>query len=757
MTFTQYQAIISLLYKKGVREDIKNWRPISLLNNDYKIITKILSNRLRSVINEIIHEDQRGCIPGRNSSDCVRMLEDLIENEVDENSCVLLLDQEKAFDRVEFTWLFETLEAFGFGKKFQKWIKILYKDANSAILTNGRISRFFPVKRGVRQGDSLSALLFIIQAEPLAETVRDSPNIEGITSLSYDNKITEFQLSQYADDTTIILKHYSMISECLNILSDFGLASGSRLNIKKTKGLIFSQNFPPGRNIEITHGPEKVLGIPVGKNLNMSETWNKKTEKIKNCFSVWRNRNLSYKGKVQLINTYGISNILYTLQVKDMGLQELKLVNNALWHFLWDGKNKGLVNREICMMPRNSGGLGMPDLNIITQSMPIAYVNKVLSEPDAKWKLFPRKFFASLDSTFKTTFFLLQVTDSMPHICHMNIPGFYINCIKHYQYFLKINTNTPSTSEAVRKEILWHNHRIQFNGKSLNFHHWALSGILRINDICTDGQISVEKIKNTLRNRSNLYFEFSKLMKAIPKEWINLLDKNYQMPEDFNTDQPPGIHVPKLRNMTFKDIRTNLAKSKSVKNKSISYWKGKFGDLEIDWSTLWARIFLDRLIPRKICDFNWRVFYGVLPIENRLKSMRKSDGMCKICNCQAETLKHLFLECNKLGSIWNMVQQLFRAVLRMDILIDYKTIILGKDGEEKNSDVINMVVFICKLEIWKRRNILVFEMQLIDPSTLWKIFMNVLKTHINTVLKSNCRWLNSDKIKILKSLDGELS
>ena len=86
-----------------------------------------------------------------------------------------------------------------------------------------------------------------------------------------------------------------------------------------------------------------------------------------------------------------------------------------------------------------------------------------------------------------------------------------------------------------------------------------------------------------------------------------------------------------------------------------------------------------------------------------------------------------------------MVQQLIRAVLRMDILIDYKTIILGKDGEEKNSDVINMVVFICKWEIWKRRNILVFEMQLIDPSTLWKIFMNVLKTHINTVLKSNCR------------------
>ena len=146
MTFTQYQATIYLLYKKGVREDIRNWRPISLLNNDYKSITKILSNRLRSVIDEIIHEDQRGCILGRNSSDCVRMLEDLIENEADENTCMLLLDQEKAFYRVEFTWLFKTREAFGFGKKIIKLIKILYKDINSAILTNGRISRFFSSK-----------------------------------------------------------------------------------------------------------------------------------------------------------------------------------------------------------------------------------------------------------------------------------------------------------------------------------------------------------------------------------------------------------------------------------------------------------------------------------------------------------------------------------------------------------------------------------------------------------------------------------
>ena len=149
------------------------------------------------------------------------------------------------------------------------------------------------------------------------------------------------------------------------------------------------------------------------------------------------------------------------------------------------------------MVPRNVGGLGMPDMDIITQSKRIVFVDKVRSQPDTKWKLFPRFFLASLDSAFKTNVFLLQVTDSMPQLHHRNIPNFYLNYRKYYQNFIKMNANTPSTNQEVRKEILWHNHRIQFNEKSLNFRHWATSGILRINDICNNGQISFDKIRNT--------------------------------------------------------------------------------------------------------------------------------------------------------------------------------------------------------------------------------------------------------------------
>ena len=106
-------------------------------------------------------------------------------------------------------------------------------------MTNGVISKYFPVERGIRQGDSLSALLYIIQAEPMAQTIRDSHNMEGIWTKTMEGECVEYRLKQYADDTTIILKHFDMIQTVLDLLNKFGTASGSKLNITKTKCLLF--------------------------------------------------------------------------------------------------------------------------------------------------------------------------------------------------------------------------------------------------------------------------------------------------------------------------------------------------------------------------------------------------------------------------------------------------------------------------------------------------------------------------------------
>ena len=187
LSYSQYMALIILLYKKGIREDIRNWRPISLSNSDIKILSKLLAERLKIVLPEIIDSEQSGCAKGRRIGHSIRLIDDLFEN-LDDKGLMLLTDKMKAFDMVEWEWLFFVLNRFGFGEYFIGWIVIMYQGMKSAVMTNGFVSKYFTLTRSIRQGDPLSALLYIIQAEPLAECIRQAKNIKGIDILC-DNSL----------------------------------------------------------------------------------------------------------------------------------------------------------------------------------------------------------------------------------------------------------------------------------------------------------------------------------------------------------------------------------------------------------------------------------------------------------------------------------------------------------------------------------------------------------------------------------------
>ena len=139
---SQYHNKKKLLYKKGIREDIRNWRPISLSNCDIKILTKAFAERLRVVLPHIIDVDQTGCVKGRRIGHSIRLINDVFD-ELDIEGCILSTDKEKAFDRVEWRWLFYVLKKYGFGNYFINWILIMYKGMKSAIVTNGYISTYF--------------------------------------------------------------------------------------------------------------------------------------------------------------------------------------------------------------------------------------------------------------------------------------------------------------------------------------------------------------------------------------------------------------------------------------------------------------------------------------------------------------------------------------------------------------------------------------------------------------------------------------
>ena len=129
MTQTQKEAVIVCLYKKVNKKDINNWRPISLLNTDYKILTKIIANRLKHILPQIIDECQTACIPKRTVYSNLSYTRDIIKiaNEKKMDASITSIDQGKAFDRVDRIFLYDSLQFFGFRVCFINFIKTIYR------------------------------------------------------------------------------------------------------------------------------------------------------------------------------------------------------------------------------------------------------------------------------------------------------------------------------------------------------------------------------------------------------------------------------------------------------------------------------------------------------------------------------------------------------------------------------------------------------------------------------------------------------
>lgn len=227
------KATIVVLHKEG-KDPTKceSYRPISLLNTDLRILTAILARRINRVITQIIHPDQTGFITGRNYGDNIRRLLNLVTHPETqkEEAMMLSLDTQKAFDRVFWKYLFQTLKRFHFGPSFIKWIQILYSNPQAAVKVSGFLSNCFTLERGCRQGCSFLPLLFNIRIEPLAQLIRDSTNIKGLTISGEHHK-----LSLYADDVLLYLTEpATTIPHLKDLISTFGFLSGYKINIDKT-------------------------------------------------------------------------------------------------------------------------------------------------------------------------------------------------------------------------------------------------------------------------------------------------------------------------------------------------------------------------------------------------------------------------------------------------------------------------------------------------------------------------------------------
>ena len=334
---SQRKGVIRLIFKKEDRSDLKFYRPISLLNADVKIITKTLALRLGKVLPYIISNDQT-CIVGRNIASKLHSLSDIVKyaNSRNIEAAILFLDQAKAFDRVNHQFLIKTLKHLNFGDYFISWIEIILKDITSRVKINGFLTEEIEVTRGVRQGDPLSALLYVTMEEVRGNQIRSNRNISDATIRNIEQKIL-----QYADDTQIIVSNNSSINEVFKQLRLYEEATGAKINISKTEGLFMGKwknRHDKPFDCRWTNDKVFALGLWIGNKDTAEIVFTEQLAKIKSKRSYWKPRKLSLIVQVRVTNIFVLSRLWYRTEFFSIPPHILRELESYIIEFVWNRK-----------------------------------------------------------------------------------------------------------------------------------------------------------------------------------------------------------------------------------------------------------------------------------------------------------------------------------------------------------------------------------------------------------------------------------
>ena len=478
------RAAITLLPKKGDLQELKNWRPVSLLCTDYKILSKALALRLREVMASIIHPDQTYCVPGRLISDNVTLIRDILElsSSLGIKIGLISIDQEKAFDRVEHQYLWQTLAAFGFNPGFIAMVRVLYSDIASVLKINGGLSAPFGIQRGVRQGCSLSGMLYSVAIEPLLHKLRAK-----LTGVCFPQCPVSFKLSVYADDLIVLVNSQRDIDILTDTVKDFGFISSARVNWGKSEALMAGGErggrlgLPGG--LQWKKGGLKYLGVFLGDETSTKKNWDNVLEKVKGRLGKWRwlLPKMSYRGRTLIANNLVSSSLWHRLACVNPPVPLLAKVQSVLVDFIWDKLH--WVPQSVLFLPKEEGGQGLVHLASRGAAFRLQFIQRLLTgTKDTLWRPLSRcilQGFNGLGHDFNL--FLMNI----PNMSTSSLPAFYESVFRVWNLLRKERRGQVDSLYWILQEpVLW--------GTRMDLPSWAgqdLATRLQTAGVVTLGQV----------------------------------------------------------------------------------------------------------------------------------------------------------------------------------------------------------------------------------------------------------------------------
>jgi len=312
------KGLITLIPKTEDRAKLSNWRPITLLGSIYKVLAKTLAGRIQSALTHIIRPNQTGFVEGRSILDNVFMAQEGLgwAEESGQDLVLLLLDFEKAFDRIEWGFLFTALSKLGFSDTWVRWVGALYQSASSAIKVNGVASPDFQLARLVRQGCPLAPYLFILATDVLGYMLANPKyEVEGL-SLPRGGLIRD---QTFADNTALYLQGSLVnLDKAKGVLKTFCLASRAKVNWHKSAAIWASKKertweWGGGEGLRWipTGQGTRYLGIQVGFHFPLEANFDSMMVAFKGKLISWSHSTLSLAGRILVANQVLLASIWY--------------------------------------------------------------------------------------------------------------------------------------------------------------------------------------------------------------------------------------------------------------------------------------------------------------------------------------------------------------------------------------------------------------------------------------------------------------
>ena len=340
-------------------------------------------------------------------------------------------------------------------------------------------------------------------------------------------------------------------------------------------------------------------------------------------------KDITLYGKILLIKTFGMSKIMYNLNMQTFTDQQLETFNKTMYDFLWNGKQRFMA-RDICEQKQSEGGLFMPNIYDVKKCMRIRWVIRTLINHqlnnDRTSTIIPMKYFTCLDKQYGTYLYALRVDDCKDKIMKTNIPIFYKECIVSFQELLRKTKSIRDRTD----DIIWDNSELQHNNKPLRIMKWARKGFLNRQDISTNGIIDYQMIKERVGEYPNWIFDLQTMKKVATKQWLmKVKNENTSRTATINqiieTILSQKIHFSKdkhrmISKLESRDIKEILsAKNTDMLHKKKMYWEDKLDIKQNLWRDYIQSVCTNKLLPQKVREFNLRITHGGLNTETKLQ------------------------------------------------------------------------------------------------------------------------------------------